>query len=261
LKFFLIVTAESIAMPSRLLIATILASSLSSISLAQEPTPGKQIEQSLDLGDGGSIEYLLYLPADYDASKPHPFMLFLHGRGESNGPLSMVKIWGPPRLVEKGRKLPYIIASPQCPKNPSRWSDDTQQANLVALIAHLEKTLSIDETRMYLTGLSMGGYGSWTLATAMPDKFAAVAPVCGKGDPTQAAKLKDTPVWAWHGTEDKAVPFKHSEEMVDAIRTAGGEKVRFTSLEGIGHNSWSAAYATPDLYAWFNKQVLEPTAK
>ncbi|MDB2687750.1 prolyl oligopeptidase family serine peptidase, partial [Mariniblastus sp.] len=181
-----------------------------------------------------------------------------HGRGESKGPLSVVKKWGPPKLVAEGRKLPYIIASPQCPESPSYWTDDTQQANLVALVAHLEKTLAIDQRRMYLTGLSMGGYGSWTMAANMPGKFAAVVPICGGGDTAKAAQLKDTPVWAWHGTADSAVPFKASEEMVAAIREAGGEKVRLTSLEGIGHNSWSAAYATPELYKWFNKHATEP---
>lgn len=245
----------------RLLVTAFALSVFSSVSIAQEPSAGKQVEQRLDLGDGKFIEYLLYLPADYDPAKPHPFMLFLHGRGESNGPLSMVKKWGPPRLVEEGQELPYIIASPQCPENPSRWSDFTQQMNLVLLIRHLEDTLSIDKRRMYLTGLSMGGYGSWTMATNMPDKFAAVAPVCGKGNPDEAAKLKDIPIWAWHGTEDRAVPIKHSRQMVTAIRKAGGGKIRFTKLKGIGHNSWSAAYATPELYSWFNKHELKSAEK
>ena len=128
--------------------------------------------------------------------------------------------------------------------------------HLVLLLRHLEDTLSIDKRRMYLTGLSMGGYGSWTLATNMPGKFAAVAPVCGKGNPDEAEKLIDVPIWTWHGTEDGAVPIKHSKQMVEAIRKEGGKKIRFTKLEGIGHNSWSAAYATPELYSWFSKQEL-----
>ena len=241
-----------------LLVFTILFSQTAWAQKAAKPLAGKQVEQRLDLGDGQFIEYLLYLPEDYDGSKSMPFMLFLHGRGESNGPLSLVKKWGPPRLVDEGRKLPYIIASPQCPEEPHRWGDLRQQVKLVLLIRHLEKTLKIDKTRMYLTGLSMGGFGSWTLATHWPEKFAAVAPICGKGNPDEAAKLKDVPIWVWHGTKDEAVPFKHSEDMVTGIRKAGGRRVRFTVLDEIGHNSWSAAYSTPELYSWFNRHKLKP---
>ena len=128
-----------------------------------------------------------------------------------------------------------------------------QQAGVLELLAHIEKTYAADEDRIYLTGLSMGGFGSWRLAADHPGRFAAVAPICGKGNPADGEKLKSIPIWAFHGTEDGAVPFSASVEMVEAIKAAGGTKVRFTSLEGIGHNSWSAAYATPELYSWFEK--------
>ena len=231
---------------------------ISSTCFAESPEAGKQVEQRLDLGDGQFIDYLLYLPEDYDPGKTAPFILFLHGRGESYGPLSLVKKWGPPRLVEESRKMPYIIASPQCPPSPDRWSDLRQQVKLVLLIRHLEKTLAIDKSRMYLTGLSMGGYGSWTMATHWPEKFAAVAPICGKGNPDEAEKLKEVPIWAWHGNKDEAVPLKHSRDMITAIRKAGGRRARLTVLEEIGHNSWSAAYASPELYSWFDKHRTTP---
>jgi predicted peptidase len=223
--------------------------------MAEDPAPGKQVEQKLDLGDGNSIEYLLYLPEDYDGTKRVPFMLFLHGRGESNGPLSLVKKWGPPRLIDRGDKMPYIVASPQCPAT-SFWSQAGEQNKLLKLLAHLEKTYPIDGGRMYLTGLSMGGFGSWTLAATHPDKFAAVAPICGKGNAADAEKLKDLPIWAWHGLNDRVVPPSGTEEIVEAIRKAGGTKVIYTSLEGIGHNAWSSAYGTPDLYSWFDRHRL-----
>ena len=111
----------------------------------------------------------------------------------------------------------------------------------------------VDTGRFYLTGLSMGGYGSWKMAAENPGRFAAVSPICGKGDPANAEKLIDLPIWVFHGTEDKAVPYQHSVDMVEAIRNAGGEEVRFTTLKHIGHNSWSAAYATPELYDWFDR--------
>lgn len=241
----------------RCLFSILVAGQVASVVCGEEPRPGKQVEQKLDLGDGRFIEYLLYLPADYDPLQKYPFMLFLHGRGESDGPLSLVKKWGPPRLVDEGRQMPYIIASPQCPPRPVSWRQQGEQLKLISLLSHLEKNYSIDQGRMYLTGLSMGGYGSWRLAADHPGKFAAVAPICGKGDPRDGPKLKDLPIWAWHGSDDKAVPPSGSIDMVEAIRASGGEKIILTTLEGVGHNSWSAAYACPDLYSWFDRHSLK----
>lgn len=233
-----------------LALSLVLASSL----CAEDPAPGKQVEQSLATSDGGSIPYLLYQPKDYSAAGTKvPFMLFLHGRGESDGPLSVVAKWGPPMRLAAGEHLKYLVVSPQCPKE-SAWNRDDQQKRLLELLAHIKKTYHIDDDRIYLTGLSMGGYGSWRLATDHPEMFAAAAPVCGAGDPTKAANLVKLPIWAWHGTEDTAVKFEKSVEMVEAIKAAGGTKVRFTSLEHIGHFSWQAAYESGDLYQWFDKQ-------
>lgn len=215
---------------------------------AAEPAAGKQVELSLQVNDG-AIPYLLYLPRGYDAGTTNwPLMLFLHGRGESDGPLSIVAKWGPPRIVAKGENLPFIIASPQCPRSDS-WNRPSQQKLLVALLDHLEHNFRVDKKRVYLTGLSMGGYGSWRLAADHPDRFAAVVPICGGGQTEDAAKLKELPIWVWHGTEDRAVPLDNSTKMVEAIKAAGGTKTRFTILEHIGHNSWEAAYATPELYS------------
>jgi len=223
-------------------------------AFAENPAPGKQVEQSLATTDGGSIPYLLYLPKDYSATGIKvPFMLFLHGRGESDGPLSVVAKWGPPRRLAAGEQMKYLVVSPQCPR-ASAWNRDDQQKRLLELLAHIKKTYNIDDDRIYLTGLSMGGFGSWRLAADHPEMFAAVAPVCGAGDPTKAANLVKLPVWAWHGTEDTAVKFEKSVEMVEAIKAAGGAKVRFTSLEHIGHFSWQAAYQSQDLYQWFDQQ-------
>jgi predicted peptidase len=203
------------------------------------------------------MPYLLYLPKEHGAAETNlPLMVFLHGRGESDGPLSVVKKWGPPRLLDRGEHMPYVVVSPQCPREDS-WARPTQQALLLKLIEDVSSKYKVDRKRIYLTGLSMGGYGSWRLAADHPELFAAVTPVCGGGDPKDGEKLKDLPIWVWHGTEDTAVPLRRSQEMVDAIKAAGGTKVRFTTLEHIGHNSWEAAYCTPELYAWFNKHSRE----
>jgi len=229
-----------------------------SFTQAQEdvkPEAGKQVEMSFKTSDGADVAYLLYLPKGYDAAseKKAPMMLFLHGRGESNGPLSLVAKWGPPKMAAAGADLPYVMVSPQCPKE-DYWNSTVQLDRLTELMDHVASNYVVDEKKTYLTGLSMGGYGSWALAAKHPTKFAAVAPICGGGKADFAESLKDVPIWAWHGDQDGAVPFKLSVEMVDAIKEAGGTKVKFTSLEGIGHNCWSSAYATPQLYQWMMQQ-------
>jgi predicted peptidase len=215
--------------------------------------PGRQVECEFKGADGKTMPYLLYLPEDYNTQEKWPLVLFLHGRGESDGPLSVVKKWGPPRLVERGEKLKFILASPQCPRQDS-WPQPSQQQLLVGLLAELRKELKVDGSRVYLTGLSMGGYGSWRLAADHPEMFAAVVPVCGAGKTGDAPKLKSLPIWVFHGTEDSAVPFARSKEMVDAIKQAGGTNIRFTTLEYIGHNSWESAYASPELWSWMLSQ-------
>jgi len=219
----------------------------------QVPSPGKQVEQTLKTSDGGSISYLLYLPKDYDEEKKSPMTLFLHGRGESYGPLSLVAKWGPPRFAARDDELNYVLVSPQCPGDDS-WNKPTQQKRLVELLDHIVETYNIDTDHIALTGLSMGGYGSWRLAADHPKRFSAVVPVCGGGDPDDAEKLKDLPIWIFHGDQDGAVPFQRSVEMFEAIEKAGGTKIRFTSMEHIGHNCWSATYATPELFEWISQQ-------
>lgn len=223
-------------------------------ALAVDPAPGKQVEQALPTADGGRMPYLLYLPPDYSAEgEPSPMILFLHGRGESYGPLSIVAKWGPPRRLAAGEQMKYIVVSPQCP-GESFWSREDQQKRLVELLDYIKNHYNVDADRIYLTGLSMGGFGTWRLAADHPDWFAAAVPICGRGDPADAPKLVNLPIWVWHGVDDPVVPFSASEQMVQAIRAAGGNKVRFTTLEHIGHASWQAAYQSADLYNWLDKQ-------
>jgi predicted peptidase len=221
-----------------------------------DATPGKQVERPAD-DASKQLSYLLYLPRDYqpDSDQRWPLILFLHGSGESNGPLSVVAKWGPPRFAQRGDDLPYILVSPQCPDDGS-WDDETRQTQLLQLLENVCKTWNVDRSKMYLTGLSMGGSGSWALAARHPERFAAVVPVCGRADPDDAEKLKGLPIWVFHGDQDESVPIAESADMVKAIRTAGGEKIRFTILEHVGHNSWSSAYALPELYTWmFEHQI------
>ena len=221
---------------------------------AEQPAPGTVSEQAFKVSAEQTIPYLFSLPTKFDpaSNEKWPVILFLHGRGESRGPLSIVAKWGPPRMVKRGDDFPYILIAPQCPSE-SRWTDDDQQSGVLKLLDHITKSFPVDTTRIYLTGLSMGGYGTWKMAAENPDLFAAVSPICGRGNPADAAKLVNLPIWVFHGTEDTAVLYRHSDDMVRAIRKAGGKKVRFTTLQHVGHNSWSAAYATPELYQWFDR--------
>ena len=248
--------------PTIALLALFVSMTIANNSNAQDsaakPEAGKQVELSFKTSDGTEVGYLLYLPKDYDTTgeKKVPVMLFLHGRGESNGPLSLVAKWGPPQLVEAGQDMPFLIVSPQCPKE-DWWSSEVQLNRLTELMDEITSNYVVNEKKVYLTGLSMGGFGSWALSAMHPKKFAAVVPICGGGKVEFGEKIKDIPIWAWHGDQDGAVPFEKSVEMVDAIKKAGGDLVKFTTLEGIGHNCWSAAYATPQLYQWMLQQSTD----
>ena len=191
------------------------------------------------------LNYLLFLPADYEkAEKPFPLILFLHGAGETGSDLSKVKKHGPPKVVEKKKDFPFIVVSPQAPRRG--WDPQA----LLALLDEVEAKYKVDKDRVYLTGLSMGGFGTWRLAAVAPERFAAIAPICGGGDPKTVAKLKGLPIWVFHGAKDNAVPLKRSQDMVKALKDAGHE-VKFTVYPDAGHDSWTASYNNPELYKWF----------
>ena len=188
--------------------------------------------------------YLVILPEGYQADKKYPLLLFLHGSGERGDNLELVKTHGPFSKV-KELKLPFIIVAPQCPSN-KYW--DTDMLDL--LLDELLVKYPIAPDQVYLTGLSLGGYGTWFWAIAHPERFAAIVPICGGGEPILVSvKMKDLPIWVFHGAKDKAVPLQKSQDMVDAINKIGG-KVKFTVYPEAEHNSWTETYNNPDLYQW-----------
>lgn len=196
-----------------------------------------------------SLRYLLHLPPDYGKQKGQrwPLILFLHGAGERGTDIELLKLHGIPRVVEENPNFPYIAVSPQCPEG-SWWP--LHLSDLNALVEQILLLYKVDTDRIYLTGLSMGGYGAWNLATAYPDRFAAVAPICGGGDPDTVCAMKNVPVWAFHGEQDNVVLLRESRKMVDALRECGGS-VRFTIYRNAGHDSWTKTYQNPRLYEWF----------
>jgi len=206
----------------------------------------------------GELRYLLYLPREYDSQggKRWPLILFLHGAGERGTNLQRVAIHGPPSLVKQGRSFPFIIVAPQCPED-ERWQNDS----LLKLLEHVMAELKVDAGRVYLTGLSMGGYGTWKLALAHPEKFAAIAPICGGGEyidalpasRTKAAALRSLPVWAFHGAKDSVVPPEESQRMVNALKKIGVKEVNLTVYPEADHNSWAETYNNPEFYEWLLK--------
>jgi predicted peptidase len=192
------------------------------------------------------LNYLLFLPEGYanDTDKKWPLMLFLHGAGERGSDVNKVKVHGPPKIVEQKKDFPFIVVSPQCPAD-SWW----RPMELMSLLDEIQKDYRVDADRVYLTGLSMGGFGTWELATQAPQRFAAIAPICGGGNPALARRIKDLPIWVFHGAADRTVPVARSEEMVEALKKAGSD-VKFTKYEGVDHDSWTRTYANEELYQW-----------
>lgn len=234
------------------LMASGVASSHRARAADDKATAGKQQQKHFEkeITVKVKLNYLLYLPPEYGKSdKAWPLLLFLHGAGESGEDLEMVKKHGPPKIVES-KDLPFIVVSPQSPTFPRGWNPEA----LSALLDEIESKYKVDKDRIYLTGLSMGGFGSWSLAAAHPERFAAVVPICGGGDPAMAKKIKDLPIWVFHGGKDRVVPLKRSEDMVNALKEAGAKKVKFTVYPDAGHDSWTETYNNPELYEWLLKQ-------
>lgn len=196
------------------------------------------------------LNYLLHLPSGCESEKDQkwPLIMFLHGRGERGDDVEKIRIHGIPKIVENQPDFPFVAVSPQCPGH-TFWP--VEHDALLALLDTITGTYNIDSDRVYLTGLSMGGYGTWSFAAQYPDRFAAIAPICGGGNAVLSAEaLKTVPIWAFHGAKDSVVPLIESEQMVKAINAKGGN-AKLTIYPEADHNSWTETYANPELYEWF----------
>lgn len=221
--------------------------------------------------------YRLLTPEKIEPGKKYPVILFLHGAGE-RGDDNKIQLKHFPVLMSepaRRKKFPCFVIAPQC-RTDRRWvevdwgskkstptTDDPgdQMKMAIAILKEVQKNHPTDDDRVYLTGLSMGGYGSWDLAARHPDWFAAAAPICGGGDETKAKQLAELPLWAFHGDADQAVPVGRSRTMIDAIRQAGGEP-KYTEYPKLGHHSWVPAYSDKSgLLDWLFEQKLGDRAK
>jgi predicted peptidase len=203
------------------------------------------------------LDYLLYLPPDYERKAGWPLILFLHGAGEAGDDIERVKDDGLPEMLEKGKTLPFIVVSPQCPRGAG-WKSKLKV--LSALIDEIAANYKVDQDRIYLTGLSMGGFGTWALAADTPDRFAAIIPTCGGGDLGSVEPLKNLPIWAFHGAKDDVVPIEPTRELVEALKKAHGN-VKFTVYPELRHDSWTVTYNNPEIYKWLLEHKRAPRAQ
>jgi len=202
-----------------------------------------------------SLKYLLFLPKGYEATadKRWPLMLFLHGAGERGDNIWKVATHGPPKNVAQNPDFPFILVSPQCPDGEI-WSADI----LLGLLDEVTVGFKVDTNRVYLTGLSMGGYGTWDLGLSHPERFAAIVPICGGGElitillanGQKGQALKSLGVWAFHGAKDPIVPLDESQRMVNILKKNGAQDVRLTVYPEAGHDAWTETYNNPELYQW-----------
>lgn len=229
--------------PLPLVFALLLLSSCASLQLY----PGEQRAVLQPKGTG--YPYLMFVPKHkVPRDRGQPLLIFLHGSGERGSDIALVKVHGPPKLVQTHPDFPFVTVSPQL-----EAGSDWDVAKLDAILAQVRQRVRIDAARIYLTGLSRGGHATWRWAAERPGLFAAIVPIAGRGDETKACRLKEMPVWAFHGDKDSVVAPEGSSKMVEAINACGGQ-ARMTMYDNTGHDSWTRAYDDPSLYAWLLAQ-------
>lgn len=219
--------------------------------------------------DNDTLLYRMLEPQNPCFLKKYPLVIFLHGSGERGNDNERQLIWGAGAFIkeENMKDYPCYVVAPQCPtekrwleKNwalPTHIMPDDPSETMALVMELINETIDdypINKRRIYITGLSMGGYGTWDLISRWPDKFAAAIPICGGGDENQAPKLVNMPIWVFHGADDTTVPTDRSRHMVQAIKDAGGTKIKYTEYPGVGHGSWKPAYADPELMKWLFSQ-------
>lgn len=215
---------------------------------------------ALNISKSVRLNYLVHLPPQLP-DKPGqlwPTILFLHGFGESGDNPDAVMTQGLPRYISEHPDFPFIVIAPQCPWQT--WWPELADA-LDVLLEECAAAYPIDPNRLYLTGLSMGGYGTWYLGTKWPQRFAAIAPICGggywfHGFPQRVEGLKNVPIWVFHGAQDPVVPLEASQLLVNMLKAVGGT-VQFTIYPDADHDSWTETYNNPDLYTWFLQHSLK----
>lgn len=260
---------------TRLLTALLLLSALAIIARANSRDDKTSFSERTITDGAASYRYKVFVPANWTRKKKWPIILFLHGAGErGDDNIAQTRIGIGPGLERQKEKFQAVVVLPQCPK-ARWWSEPEMQARALKAFAQAAKEFNGDASRSYLTGLSMGGYGSWAIAASNPKRFAALAVICGGiraparaglvnnpldvGDnpyASAARKIGKVPIWIFHGGADPLVPVTESRKMVEAFKALGWS-TRYTEYDGIGHNSWDKAYAEPEIFSWMLAQKLK----
>jgi predicted peptidase len=217
---------------------------------ADKPTTGF-LDKTFKNADDSTSPYVVFIPKDYDGTKEFPVILSLHGSGETKGGgKKPVEVALGTAIKAREKSFPFITVIPQSEKRTWKAdSDDGKRA--LAILDEVMKEYKTDPKRIYLTGLSMGGNGTWSMAAAYPEKWAAIVPICGKGDTKDVDRIKGIPCWSFVGENDPSI--KQIREMIEALKKAGGD-LKYTEYPKVGHNCWDKAYGTDELYTWLLKQ-------
>ncbi len=215
---------------------------------------------------GHERKFGMFVPYNYNESRRKwPLILFLHGYGESGDDVELTRKHGPLKEGILRNNFPFLVVAPQCPKPKpepallmNAWRN--LEPDVTKILDEVKRDYRVDTTRIYLTGLSMGGFGAFCLAEDWPDTFAAVAPVCGGGDASALNKCSRLPFWIFHGEKDHTVPYNRSVEMADALKAFGAD-VQITLYPDLAHDCWTATYSNDKLYAWFLSHKMEEKKK
>ncbi|HXD31115.1 MAG TPA: PHB depolymerase family esterase [Pyrinomonadaceae bacterium] len=222
------------------------------------------VEQTYVNKRGEKMPYLLFVPSGYDKQKKYPLVLWLHGGGARGNDPKINLTFGDQHgfgfltRSDNQSRYPSFVFAPQCPPNRV-WGDPaannlTAEMNLVLeILGQLQADYSIDPARLYVMGISLGGYGAWDVIVRRPGIFAAAVPICGGGAPAKASLMKATAIWAFHGDHDESVDVSESRHMIAALKQAGANP-RYTEYKDVGHNSWERAFAEPELLSWLFAQ-------
>lgn len=243
---------------TRLLAAVGLLIGTTQLPVRAEDAKTGFVDKKFKNADGAESPYVVFVPKDYDGKKEFPVILFLHGAGETKNPKATkegkmpVEVGIGPAIKKREKDFPFIVVIPRA--EGFGWGADGPNAKrALAMLDEVMKEYKIDAKRQYLTGLSMGGAGTWSVAAAHPDRWAAIVPICGPGDAKSAEKIKDIPTWGFVGDKDSERIVNGMKGMMDALEKAGA-KPKYTVYPGVGHNSWDNAYGTDELYKWLLEQ-------
>jgi len=222
------------------------------------------VEKAHTNARGETMPYLLFVPEGYDKTKSYPLVLWLHGGGTRGNNLKLLLGHGDQHGIgflaraDNQAKYPSFIIAPQCPINRLWGNSESDQPTAemrmaLEILDQVQTDYSVDSRRLYVMGMSLGGYGTWDAIIRRPTTFAAALPICGGGDPSKAALIAKTPIWAFHGDEDELVNVSKSRSMIAALKKAGGQP-RYSEYKGVGHNSWERAFKEPDFSSWLFAQ-------